>query len=268
MYSLFHLLSPLVKLKLFFTLGENLCGTFTVSFIFIYVFAQTLNQKLNYTLAKKIELAYIGVRFAPAGFSHMVDGKVQVGAWWVPYYYMRLTVATTFKARLLMCDGSFSEIIVDRQHSYEDLTLCGAPPEHEHTPLIQHVDDYSFTALPLPLLDKGMVGKRDPTCLEETKQNKKMAVIDPTHDHATDVGVMDIISVGEAWKYAEKKIIAKEKDKCRQQITMEHNPQKIQQMLVTKIVFKDKPSYSIIYAPVYFIRYTYKGKRYPVVILF
>jgi hypothetical protein len=65
----------------------------------------------------------------------------------------------------------------------------------------------------------------------------------------------------DAWKKAEKEIIAREKEACSAQIKREHSPQKIQQLILTKLTFKGRPSFSSLYAPVYLITYLHKGKR-------
>lgn len=66
----------------------------------------------------------------------------------------------------------------------------------------------------------------------------------------------------DAWKKAEKEIIAREKEACSAQIKREHSPQKIQQLILTKLTFKGRPSFSSIYVPVYLITYLHKGKRF------
>lgn len=40
-------------------------------------------------------------RFAPAGFSQMIDGQ-KLEAVWIPYYTMRLTVISSFKSKVLV----------------------------------------------------------------------------------------------------------------------------------------------------------------------
>lgn len=207
--------------------------------------------------------------FAPAGFSQMIEGQAEEAVW-MPYYTMRLTVISSFKAKIVVpvveatTDASgkakkteVKEIVVSKESVYDNLLVCASVDEVDQS-LAKSIEDYDVaSALDVFAPSSSAATSSAATLVANAAQGDGGEAETPC-----GVNVRSMIAPNDAWKKAEKEIIAREKEACSAQIKREHSPQKIQQLILTKLTFKGRPSFSSLYAPVYLITYLHKGKRY------
>lgn len=154
---------------------------------------------------------------------------------------------------------------MSKESSYESLLVCASVNEADQV-LMKSIEDWRITATSEIKGTSSSInvantqGDSLPVSVREMMGTLPSSHVLVPRCSNTDESMM--LGANDAWKKAEKEIIAREKEACREQIQSEHNPQKIQQLILTKLTFKGRPSFSIIYVPVYFITYLHKGKEY------